>query len=122
MEGYQSYFFVTESGRRPVKEFILSLDESSQNKFDYIKKLLEENGHKLKYPYSKYLGKSIFELRFKAAEGNIRILYFFFGKSTAIFTNSFIKKSEKTPKREIEIALRRRKACLIMAERGGLII
>ena len=102
------YYYVTASNRPPVREFIDLLDDKTQRKFFFVKALLEEFGYKLPYPHAKYLGDSIFELRFKGREGDIRILYFFFHKDKAVFTNGFIKKSGRTPKNELLVAMNRR--------------
>jgi hypothetical protein len=40
-----AYYYSTESGKIPVKEFIDSLDFKSQRKFFFVKELLEEFGH-----------------------------------------------------------------------------
>ncbi|MDP2913531.1 MAG: type II toxin-antitoxin system RelE/ParE family toxin [Candidatus Omnitrophota bacterium] len=103
-----SYYYITESGKSPVKEFINSLDFKAQRKFFFVKELLEEFGHRLPFPHAKYIGNSIFELRFKGHEGAGRVLYFFYHEDKAIFTNGFIKKANKTPKNEITIAIERR--------------
>lgn len=105
-------YLVTESKRVPVREFIDSLDPKTQRKFFFVVKLLEEFGHKLPQPHAKYIGDEIFELRFKGREGAIRVLYFFFHQDRAIFTNGFIKKSDKTPKNEKGIAIQRRRLFL----------
>ncbi|MCG8431881.1 MAG: type II toxin-antitoxin system RelE/ParE family toxin [Candidatus Omnitrophica bacterium] len=102
-------YFETDSKRRPVQEFIDSLDRRTQRKFFSKVELLEEFGHKLPEPHVKYIGDDIFELRFVGTEGQIRILYFFFHLHKAILTNGFIKKSNKTPKKEKMIAIGRRK-------------
>ncbi len=109
MDKCSCLFFVMGSGKKPVEDFISSLDTASREKFNYVKDLLEEYGHRLCQPYSKYLGKSIFELRFETIEGSIRVLYFFLKSDAVVLTNCFIKKSDKTPKKEIGIALKRRK-------------
>ena len=103
-----AYYYLTGSGKSPVKEFIDSLDFKSQRKFFFVKELLEEFGHKLPFPHAKYIGDSIFELRFKGHEGAVRVLYFFYHEDRVIFTNGFIKKVNKTPKNEINIAIERR--------------
>jgi phage-related protein len=103
-----SYYYLSESGKSPVKEFIDSLDFKAQRKFFFVKELLEEFGHKLPFPHAKYIGDSIFELRFKGHEGAVRVLYFFYHEDKAIFTNGFIKKVQKTPKNEKNIAIERR--------------
>lgn len=105
-------YFYTETNRSPVKDFIDSLDIRTQTKFFAKKKLLEDYGHRLPYPHAKHIDEGIFELRFVGIEGNIRILYFFFHQDKAILTNGFVKKTKKTPKREIMIAIARRKAYL----------
>ena len=103
-----SYYYLTESGKSPVREFIDSLDFKTQRKFFFVKELLEEFGHKLPFPHAKYTGNDIFEIRFRGQEGHIRILYFFYHQNKVIFTNGFIKKSGKAPKNEIETAVERR--------------
>ena len=103
-----TYYYLAESDKSPVKEFIDSLDFKSQRKFFFVKELLEEFGHKLPFPHAKYIGDSIFELRFKGHEGTVRVLYFFYQEDRAIFTNGFVKKTNKTPKNEINIAIERR--------------
>lgn len=108
MTRHASYYYLSESGRSPVREFIDSLDFKSQRKFFFVTELLENLGHKLPFPHAKYIGNDIFELRFRGHEGNIRVLYFFYHQDKVIFTNGFIKKSAKTPKNEIEIAVERR--------------
>jgi phage-related protein len=118
MAPYKCFYFTTESGDSPVEEFIDSLDYKTQRKFFFKKGLLEEFGPRLPYPHARYIGKDIYELRFEGAEGAIRILYFLYEKNEIIFTNGFIKKSNRTPKREKELALERRR--LLLVKRGDL--
>ena len=107
-----TYYFCTESGKSPIRDFIDSLDTSTQRKFFFVKGLLEEFGHKLPQPHAKYIGNDIFELRFTGREGNVRILYFFFHRDKAILTNGFVKKMDKVPPREKAVAIERRKIYL----------
>lgn len=107
---YTIFYFITDSGGSPVREFIDSLDPRSQRKFFYVSALLEEFGLRLPFPHAKYIGDDIFELRFGGAEGNIRILYFFFHENSIIFVQGFVKKSNRIPKKEKLIAIERRKA------------
>jgi len=105
---FTSYYYLSESGKSPVREFIDSLDFKTQRKFFFVKELLEEFGYKLPSPHAKYIGSDIFELRFRGHEGHIRVLYFFYHQDKVVFTNGFIKKSAKTPRNEIEVAMERR--------------
>ena len=79
------YYYSTESGKLPAKEFVDSLDFKTQRKFFFVKALLEEFGHKLPQPHAKYIGNDIFELRFKGQEGAVRVLYFFFSSGQGRF-------------------------------------
>ncbi len=97
MPKYTCYYFETESGRSPVKEFIDSLDPVTQRKFFVKCDWLEEYGHRLPMLHTRHLKDGIYELRFEGKEERI------------IFTNGFKKKTEKTPKREIKLALERRR-------------
>ena len=106
---YIAYYFRTESGKAPVKEFVDLLDNRTQRKFFYMLALLEDFGHKLPLPHAKYIGDEIFELRFSGVEGSIRFFYFFFHQHRVIFTNGFIKKSNKLPHNEKLIAANRRR-------------
>ena len=101
-------YFAAESGRRPVEEFVETLNIRSQRKFVDIVELLETFGRQLTFPHAKYIGDEIFELRFESLEGAIRILYFFFDGDKAVLTNGFLKKSNKTPRNEKETAMARR--------------
>lgn len=109
MNQVSCYYFTTASGRCPVKEFIESLEPGTQRKFYFSMGLLQSFGRRLPEPHAKFIGDDIFELRFMGREGAIRVLYFFFDRDKVIFTNGFIKKSNKTPEREKAAAVQRRK-------------
>jgi len=59
------YYYLTESGKAPVRDFIDSLDVKSQGKFFFVRALLQEFGYRLPFPHARYIGNDIFELRFK---------------------------------------------------------
>lgn len=75
-----------------------------QAKLFRLLELLELKGNDLREPYSKPLSDGIFEVR--AMQGNqiTRVLYFFVIGKKIILTNGFVKKTQKTPTREIELA------------------
>ncbi|MBU1726875.1 MAG: type II toxin-antitoxin system RelE/ParE family toxin [Candidatus Omnitrophica bacterium] len=106
---YICSYYKKDNDEIPVKKFIDSLSFQAQRKFFFVVKLLEEFGPKLPQPHAKYIGEGIFELRFSAQEGAIRILYFFYGQGEAIFTNAFIKKSQKLPDCEKAVGIERRR-------------
>jgi phage-related protein len=98
-------FFTLANGTQPVREFLDSLDDKLRAKTIQELALLEELGNKLREPYSKSLGSDIFELRMKQSNNIARVFYFFFAGSKIIATHGFVKKRQKTPRREIERAL-----------------
>ena len=70
--------------------------------------MLEDYGPDLKQPYSKHLEDGIFELRVKFSSNITRTLYFFAKGKRIILTNGFVKKTQKTPKKEIDLAKKRK--------------
>lgn len=60
-------------------------------------------------PYSDHLVDGIFEIRAKVGSDIARVLYFFVIGKKIVLTNGFIKKTQKTPKNEIELAKKYRK-------------
>lgn len=102
-------FFEDAKGNRPVEEFLLELDNKMRAKLLGILQILQEKGNQLREPYSKHLEDGIFEVRGKVGTDITRVLYFFYCNGKIILTNGFIKKTQQTPIREIELAKRRRK-------------
>lgn len=98
-------FYETEEGSCPVKEFLDELPLKLGAKAVRDIELLEEKGTQLREPYSKHLRNGIFELRTQFSNDIVRVFYFFYIGQKAILTNGFIKKTQKTPEREIEKAV-----------------
>ena len=63
--------------------------------------LLEEHGPALGMPFSRHLDDGIFELRTVQGSDITRVLYFFVAGRKIVFTHDFVKKTQKTPAREI---------------------
>lgn len=101
--------YETKDKKRPVEEFILSLDNKMQAKVFGMIRLLEEKGTALREPYSKPLDDGIFELRIKQSSNITRVLYFFYIGGKIILTNGFVKKTQKAASSEIEKAKQYRK-------------
>lgn len=107
---FEVRFYSLDNGRKPAREFIYQIqNEKLKAKVLRSLKLLEMFGNQLGEPDSCYLRQGIFELRTKHSNNIVRTLYFFQKKKIIIVTNSFIKKSQKTPQEEIEIAIERKK-------------
>ena len=105
---YTVEYYEKDDGSRPAEEFILSQDNKMQAKIFAALELLESKGPALREPYSKVLEDGIFEVRAKQGSDISRVLYFFVVGRRVILTNGFVKKTVKTPPREIERAKRYR--------------
>lgn len=104
MQGFEVVFYEKEDGSSPVEEFLQGLDAPMEAKILRTIELLENNGHNLREPYSKAIGDGIFELRVKVSSDITRVLFFFAKGRQIVLTNGFVKKTDKTPKSEIDRA------------------
>ena len=118
---FEVQFYEKENGERPVKDFLLSLDEKMRAKLAGLLDVLEEKGNELREPYSKHLEDGIFELRGKVGNDISRVLYFFYYEGKIIVTNGFIKKTQKTPRKQIKLAKARRKEYIERMEKNAKI-
>ena len=103
MDTFSVVFYETLSGEKPAKVFLNELSDKQRAKTIRDLKILELYGNHLREPQSKHLEDGIYELRTKHIS---RILYFFFVGRQIVLTNGFVKKSMKTPKNAIELAVR----------------
>ena len=104
MDKFTVEFYEKENGEKPVELFLDKLDIKMRSKLLMILKILQEKGNLLSEPYSKHLDDGIFEIRGKVGSDISRVLYFFYFGGKIIITNGFIKKTQKTPSKEIEKA------------------
>ena len=101
---FEVEFYETESGKVPIEEFLEKLDDKLRAKTVGLMEILEEKGTDMREPYSKYIDDGIFELRCKLGSNITRSLYFFYSGRKIIFTSAFVKKTQKTPQKEIDKA------------------
>jgi phage-related protein len=66
-------------------------------------------GPDLGMPHTRAMGQGLFELRIKGAEGVVRVFYCTVVGRRIVILHQFRKKSEKTPRKELDTALRRMK-------------
>lgn len=104
MQEFEIVFYDKPDGSEPAKEFLLFVDDKMRARLLRILDLLAQNGTALRSPYSEHLTDGIFEVRAKVGSNISRVLYFFVIGKRIVLTNGFIKKTQKTPKNEIEIA------------------
>jgi len=90
-----------------LENFIESLEKPTIAKVLRTVDLLERFGSRLGLPHSKRISARLYELRIRGAQ-EVKIFYTFH-KSQIFLLRGFIKKSEKTPKKEIQAALQKLK-------------
>lgn len=98
-------YYETESGKIPAYDFIHNLPIKMRTKAFQELKLLQELGTKITLPYARPMQNGLYELRVQFASDISRIFYFFYVGNKIILTNGFVKKTQKTPRNEIEKAL-----------------
>ena len=106
-------FYTTESGRIPITEFFESISGKQLRKITWVLELFEETGV-ISTQYFKKLKNTdeIWEIRIIYSGDIFRLLGFFALKNHFILTNGFRKKTQKTPKSEIDLAEKRKKEYL----------
>ncbi len=104
MNKFTVVFYEKENGEVPAEEFLICLNVKMRAKLAGLVQILQEKGNELREPYSKHLDDGIFELRGKVGNDISRVLYFFYHDGKIILTNGFVKKTQKTPKKEINRA------------------
>lgn len=100
-------FYTEENGGSPVVEFLDSLDMKTRARFDWSIEQLRQRNVQARPPLVKHLQDKLWELREESNTNIYRLLYVFFTGRYIVFLHGFQKKSQKTPRREIEIALAR---------------
>src|SRR6266481_5868811 len=100
-------FYVDDNGHSPVEDFLWTLDNKTQTRFSWSIEQLRLRNVRAKEPLVRHLGGKLWELREESSTNIYRLLYFFFSGRRIVFLHGFQKKTQKTPRREIEIALQR---------------
>ena len=107
MKDWQVVYYVSPKGENPVSKFIDSCAKNQQIKILRVLKHFEEYGVQIVIPHIKKLfGTPFWEIRILGKD-NIRVIYAVEINKTIILLNGFFKKSQKTPKNEIEICYKR---------------
>ena len=111
-------------GKIPVQDFIQGLEPKKQAKISREIDLMEKFGSELHYPHvdtikgDKY--KGLLELRVEFASNIFRIFFFLPKTNNAILLHGIVKKSQKTPKKELDVALERMKEYSRRRRKNGM--
>ena len=106
-------YYQKENGEIPIEDFLLSLNPKLRAKAYSDIMLLKHLGINIRAPYSspiqgdKYRG--LFELRTKFSSDITRIFYFLYDQNKFVLLHGFVKKTNKTLERELELAMKYKK-------------
>jgi len=101
-------FYRSDSGREPVREWLKSLELADR-------KVLGEDIKDVEFswpigmPLVRPLGNDLWEVRSSLAHGRIARVLFCVTGGQMVLLHGFIKKTQKTPKQDIDLALKRMK-------------
>ncbi len=92
-----------------VFERISELPKKIKARYIALTDRMIEIGPDLGMPHTRAMGDGLLELRIKAQEGIARVFYCTWIKNEIVMLHSFIKKTQATPKKELDIARKRLK-------------
>ncbi len=102
--------WVVETLNAIVDEELATLPQDMRARFTRIAELIEAVGlPNVREPHVKHIRGPIWEIRLKGRAGIARALYVTAGCRRVVVVRVFVKKTQKTPRTEIEIALERAK-------------
>jgi len=106
----QAAFYITDTGKRPVRDWLMELQPEDR-------KIIGEDIATLEFCWpvgkpkcSSIKGvKNLWEIRSNISSGRIVRIFFVITDNRMILLHSFMKKTQKTPHRELELAIIRMK-------------
>ena len=100
-------FYVDEDGESPARAFLRSLDPPTRARFGWSIEQLRIRNVSAREPLVKKLTGRLWELREESQTNIYRVIYCFVSGRRIVLLHGFQKKTQRTPRGEIEIAERR---------------
>lgn len=102
--------YYTKENSCPVLNYFKTLSKKDLAKILRDIDLLSEYGYHLGMPHTQKMKgvDDIWELRVKISSNNYRIFYFTFRNNAYMILHGFLKKTSKTPRHELNTAIRRK--------------
>jgi len=94
-------------GQSPTDEFLRSLQVKDRARVSRAILLLEDYGPALRMPHARHLEGKVWELRIDGRPNSYRVLYAGVPGRKFVLLHAFAKKTDKTPKQDVETAQRR---------------
>ena len=108
MKRLPAAFYQLPSGREPVRDWLKALDDDDR-------KIIGEDIKDVEFswpigmPLVRPLGKGLWEVRSDITQGRIARVLFCIQDGRMVLLHGFIKKTQKTPDADLELATKRRK-------------
>jgi phage-related protein len=99
-------FYQTGLGAKPVREWLLSLSEHDRRTIGFDIQTVEF-GWPVGMPVCRPLGQGLWEVRSDLSGNRISRVIFCIRQGEMVLLNGFVKKTQKTPAQEINLALAR---------------
>lgn len=99
-------FFQQEGGNEPVRDWLLSLSQENRKAVgDDIR--TAEFGWPIGMPLCRSMGKGLWEVRTNISDGRIARVFFCADNGEMVLLHGFIKKTQTTPKADLDLARKR---------------
>ena len=92
-----------------LQESVLAFPSGLLARYLHLTDRMGEYGPDLGMPHTRAMGSGLFELRLKSQEGISRVFYCTLVKRRIVMLHQFVKKTDKTPPKELAIARKRMK-------------
>jgi phage-related protein len=101
-------FYKTEAGNEPVRDWLKGLDQEDRKLIGADIKTVEY-GWPIGMPTCRAMGDGLYEVRSSLPSGRIARVLFCIYHDQLILLHGFIKKTQKTPKQDLDLALERKR-------------
>ena len=102
-----AYFYRSDTGREPVREWLKDLEPEDRKVIgEDIKDV--EFAWPIGMPLVRSLGRELWEVRSNLPHGRIARVVFCIERERMVLLHGFVKKSQKTPQHDIDLALKRK--------------
>lgn len=101
--------YTRDDGKQTITDFIKKANPKIRQKYEFLLRLIADEKNQMREPYVKHFSiekyKQLYELRLKAANMMIRIIYYEANKNI-ILLHAFVKKDKKDTEKALEYALK----------------
>jgi phage-related protein len=102
-------YYYNQNDRSPIREWLDEIGIEPKAEIFKIFEMLLKYGTDLGLPFIRPIESKLYEVRAKDKSGIYRVLYFAHKDKTFMMLHGFQKKTQATPRKEIDIALKRMK-------------